>query len=240
MNLRLRLVTRIYACLVWTYPRDFRKEFEGEMSTVFHDAASEAGRRGGYALARLCLRELRDWPVSLVREHWARIRCRAGRYAMPEVRVRGSWSMDSDREALVAALPPLLLGLGIALSSLVIRDPWYAVPSWRMGAGIALGVIPVAVLAVGGLIALAKRLPDWGYTWSGFALMGFVLLVKTLADERADEGAALVSPVGDIVVGLVLLLGIIALLGVTAMRGWRQAGLVSIAFSAIAGLSLYS
>ena len=45
-------------------------------------------------------------------------------------------------------------------------------PPWRLIAGVAVGLAPAAVIAIGGLIALVRRLPDWGYAWVGALLAG--------------------------------------------------------------------
>jgi len=145
-----------------------------------------------------------------------------------------------QRRLFLAALPPLLFGLGIMLRALIIGAPWYTVPSWRLVAGFAVELIPAAVLTVGGLVALLRRLPDWGYTWSGAALMMLAIGIKVLAEERAETGQFLISPVADGVVGaLVVLAGLVVLL-IAALRGWHQAGLVSIGLSTILALSLCS
>jgi hypothetical protein len=258
VNVVIRLIARIYALLVRLYPRSFRAEFEEEMRTVFGDAATEAASRGRTSLLGLCLRELCDWPKALLSEHWHHVKTRyrgattrqaskgdrptnhtvEGRTVMPETREYANWSIASRRQALVAALPPLLYGLGIAMKEPVTGGAWYAVPPWRLAAGVAMVLIPAAVIAIGGLFALVRRLPDWGYTWVGAALMGLALLVKTLAEERADQGQFLISPVGDAAVGVVVLLAGLAVLIVAALRGWQQAGMVSIGLSATLGLSL--
>ena len=240
MSRMVRLAVSLYACLARWYPREFRREFGEEMRAVFEDAASEAAKRSATALVGLCVREICSWPMSLGREYWAGVRTCVGRKAISRLANDQHWNMDSRRQALISALPPLLLGLAIVSTSLIVWGPWLGAPSWRLIAGVVVGLIPVVVLAIGGLVAIAKRLPDWGYTWSGAGLMGFTLLVKTLAEEQADSGASLISPAAEMALGAFLLLAICALLGVAALRGWRQAGLVSIGFSTMTSLSLYS
>lgn len=249
-----RFITRVYALLVRLYPCSFRVEFEEEMHAVFADAVAEAAEQGGTSLTGVCLRELRDWPKTLLSEYWlsARIWNREatmhkinegnstpgcdmnGRGVMPETKRYGNWGIDSQRQALAAALPPLLFGLGIALASLVIGGPFHAVPSWRIIVGVIVGLVPVTVLAGGGLIALVRRLPDWGYAWVGADLMGLLLLLMSLAEDREF----LISPVVDVALVVLILLAGLAVLSVAALRGWQQAGLVSIGLSATLGLSL--
>jgi hypothetical protein len=133
VNVAIRFIARIYALLVRLYPRSFRAEFEEEMRTVFGDAATEAASRGRTSLLGLCLRELRDWPKALLSEHWHHVK----------TRYRGA-----------------TMRLGIALKEPVTGGAWYAVPPWRLAAGVAMVLIPAAVIAIGGLLALVRRLPD--------------------------------------------------------------------------------
>ncbi len=58
-----------YGTLVRLYPRAFRDEFEGEMMAVFSMLISEAVHENIVSLAVVSLRELRDLPLSLFREH---------------------------------------------------------------------------------------------------------------------------------------------------------------------------
>ena len=44
------------------------------MRSVFTDAVAEAAERGKLPFAAVCWREIRDWPVTLVREYWSSFR----------------------------------------------------------------------------------------------------------------------------------------------------------------------
>jgi|GEM_PF-1407265 len=233
-------VSRAYAALLGCYPYDFRVGFAEEMRAVFAEASQEALGRGWRGIAALCWRELRDWPGAVASAYWSNLKKNAWRHVMSEISLEREGGEIAPRGALLAALPPLLIGLGIALSALIVWEPWYLVPRWRLILGVALGLLPVAAVAVGGFIALLKRLPDWGYTWAGASAMGLVILFKTMVEEQADVGKALISPEVDLSIGIIMLLGIAALLAVTALRGWREAGLLSIGFGTVFGVTLYS
>ncbi|MGD1992307.1 MAG: hypothetical protein PVI59_03855 [Anaerolineae bacterium] len=147
------------------------------------------------------------------------------------------------RQVLLSALPPLLLGLGVVLNSVLISVPsssarWYTVPTWRLVASIGVGLLSAATLFVGGLIALLRGLPDCGYTWAGAGFATLALGLNLVAGERAELGLPLISPAVDIVILVLLLLAGLVLLGWTALRGWPQAGLVSIGISTVMVLSL--
>lgn len=151
-----------------------------------------------------------------------------------------SWRVEDRREAIFSALPPLLLGIGISLGALVIWEPWYVVPRWRLLTGVAIGLIPGAVIAIGGFLAMTRKIPAWGYTWAGGTIMGVVVFIKSLAEDRADFGLPLLSPVLDILLAVFLFIGLLLLLGFSAWRGWRQAGLFSLGLATLAGMSSFS
>lgn len=60
----------IYQLLLHLYPADFRETFAEEMTAVFTEAIKEVSRTKPSNLLFLCLRELRDFPIALLREHW--------------------------------------------------------------------------------------------------------------------------------------------------------------------------
>ncbi|HEY59578.1 MAG TPA: hypothetical protein G4N92_02660 [Anaerolineae bacterium] len=116
---------------------------------------------------------------------------------------------------------------------LIIGGPWYTVSRERIILSLIVGLIPAGVLALGGSCALIKGIPNWSYTWIGTDLMGVVLAIQALAEDRSY----LLSPTADyIVIGLIMLAGLL-LVGIPALRGWQQAGLVSIGLSTILSIS---
>lgn len=114
------------------------------------------------------------------------------------------------------------------------------IPRWRLMIRFAIMMLPSLIIGMGGLWALIKRVPPWGHTWIGATGMGLVLFVKTIAEARAEFGLPLLSPIIDIVIGIILLIGIAALLGVSAWVGWRHDGMVSLGFASMAGMASFS
>ncbi len=240
MNRMVERLLRFYAFLTGLYPHAFRREFADEMQAVLRERLASEMDAGRGGLWRAAWEELRDWPGAVLAEYWFALQEIYGRGFMSLFTEDKSWKIEGRREALLASLPPVLFGVCIALGALVIWEPWYTIPRWRLMTGFAIMMLPSPVIALGGLIAMFKRLPPWGYTWAGGAGMGVVLFVKVLAEERADFGLPLLSPVLDISLAILLLVGILALVIVTAWRGWRQAGLTSLGFATIAGMSSFS
>jgi hypothetical protein len=69
VNNFLKLIQALYAISVRFYPREYRLEFEDELRSVFGALAQDAASQGPAALASFCLRELRDYPISLLQTH---------------------------------------------------------------------------------------------------------------------------------------------------------------------------
>jgi len=240
MNLAIERLSRFYALLTILYPHDFRQDFAREMQAVFNEKLLETSERGAWALWRDFWKELHSLPMSVLTEYWSAFRNTFGRGIMSLITEDKSWKIENCRDAIIASLPPVLFGLGITIGALVIWEPWYAVPEWRLWAGVIIGLIPALVIAMGGLFALIKRIPSWGYTWVGASAMGLLLFVKTLAEERADDGLPLISPRLDFLVMILFLLGFAVLLMVAAWQGWRHAGMVSLGFATMTGISIFS
>ena len=62
------LIIHIYRWLLRLYPAAFLDEFGCEMEIVFAEALAEASEKSVWTLITLLLRELRDYPLSLLRE----------------------------------------------------------------------------------------------------------------------------------------------------------------------------
>jgi len=240
MNQVLNRLSYLYSILTSLYPYGFRQEFSHEMQRVFCEKLVAQKEAGGWNMWRVFWKEIRDWPGAVLSEYLCAFRETLGRGIMSLLSEDKSWRIENRRDAMIASIPPLIFGVCIALGSLIIWEPWYTIPRWRLLTGFAITLLPGAIIGVGGLWALTKRIPPWGHTWIGAAVMGLVLFVKTMAEERADFGLPLLSPGLDIALGILLLVGIAVLLGVSAWHGWRRAGMVSLGFATVAGMSSFS
>ena len=240
MNLTINRLSRIYAFLTVFYPYGFRQEFASEMQVVFQEKLIATSGTGKWALWRDFWSELRGLPLAILTEYWFAFRDTFGRGIMFLITEDKSWRIEDRRDAIIASLPPVLVGFGIALGALVVWEPWYTIPRWRLMTGFAIMMLPGLLIGLGGLWALIKRVPPWGHTWIGATGMGLVLFVKTIAEERADFGLPIISPVMDNVIAIILLIGIAVLIGVSAWQGWRHAGMVSLGFASMAGMASFS
>jgi len=136
------------------------------------------------------------------------------------------------RDALLAALPPALFGLSISLPFLLMVLMGQLVIGRRtllcygpsisgtvvIGVGVAL--LTVLTLTIGGVVAaVLRRLPLWGYTWTGSAVMGILCILMIASDDLPY----LVSPVIDMLIAIALLLLMGAAIGLAcAGRCWAD------------------
>jgi hypothetical protein len=153
------------------------------------------------------------------------------------------------RDALLAALPPVLLGLSIAISlllraplgQLVIGGPTrvhYSPSAVTGGLMVAIGLIGLAalILVIGGVVAMARRLPLWGTTWVGTTIMVIAFALMTFAEDLPY----LVSPVIDVLIMMSLMLLLAAALGAVGWRGPSLGGLAGLSTTMILSLVVVS
>ena len=250
------IIMRIYRFHLCFYPVSFRETFAEEMSAVFAASLREEIQNGQRKAIRLCLREIRDWPCTVLAVYLDRLRKYTAatkrilvdylyrlvfnserNFSMTENNRPSNWTI-TNKNIWKAILPPILFGLGITLAPIVAGGKWNEIPRWRLYVSVVVMAAPMAVIAVGGFIALFKRIPDWGYTWVGVSMIGALLLLKGIAEELDDVGKFIISQVGDLVLGGAIALGILIVLAIVAIRGWQQAGLVSMGMASVLGLSL--
>ena len=157
----LQTIMALYHQSLELYPVSFRAEFAGEMQEVFANAVSEAAQRDAMSLARVCLRELRDLPASLVREHWYALIAKG--VAMSETRQPGSW-----KDAVLAGLPHLLVVVLALLPLGTVKNGSTVYP-------VFLFILPGFILAA---LALAWRhgWPRWSASWYVYVGMIVILL----------------------------------------------------------------
>jgi hypothetical protein len=139
-----------------------------------------------------------------------------------------------------AALPPVLVGLGIATvtASLLAfgRPPhvlgarWPGVPHTF---ALVAGLVFLAVLVLGAALAATHRLPLWVYPWMGADVVGLVVALNLVIEDREFA----YSPVADVVVLLLFFVAGAAVLVHATWQGWRPAGLLSAGLCATLGLS---
>jgi hypothetical protein len=153
------------------------------------------------------------------------------------------------RDALSAALPPALFGLSIAiflllpvpLGRLVIGGPTrvrYGAGVNNLGLQVGIGVVLLAtlILAAGVVLSAVRRLPLWAHTWTGAAVMAILFILVAAGDDRPH----LVSPAGDVLILIAILLMLGAALGAAGWRGPLLGGLAGLSTTMILSLGVVS
>jgi hypothetical protein len=254
-----RILDNTFEILIHLYPRAFRAEFQDEICAVFSESIEESANQGFLPLCRVCLRECLDLPGAILLQHWRQwlqwieTKFLSGEFEDLEHRNYGQFRrnrmsgkapldnllLGNKRLTILAALPLLLMSLGIAGASLVSGGPFYTISIIRFMVSFAILLVPVVAIAIVGLYALYKRMPDWGLTWVGAGYMGLLLLIKTASEELADFDRFITTQTGDIILVILVLLAGLVLVSAAAMRGWQRAGLFSIGLAGMLGLSLF-
>jgi hypothetical protein len=147
------------------------------------------------------------------------------------------WTVDDRCHAILASLPPLVFGLGLVATLLLIGPRPLSVPRWQLMLGVAPGALAAAAIFGGGLLAAVRRLPSWGYTWLGAAVAAVLLSAQVVSEELAESGTTL-PPAAEAIAGAGVVLGGLVAVVVAARRGWAQAGLVSIGMASMLGLAV--
>lgn len=152
------------------------------------------------------------------------------------------------RDAWLAALPPVILGLSMAISALfrvppgqlVIGGPtpvrYTGIITGGMMVGIGAMGLAALIIVVSGVIAGVQRLPFWGHTWTGAAVMVIVFALEV----AADDSPYLVSPLIDLLIIFALLLLLGAALGAAGWRGLWLGGLAGLSTTMILSLVVVS
>ncbi len=153
------------------------------------------------------------------------------------------------REAWLAALPPAIFGLSVTvflllavpLGRLVIGGPTHVryganISAAGLAAGVGVVLLATLILAAGGAVAAMRRLPAWGYTWTGAAAMAVLFVLAVAGDDRPY----LVSPAVDVLILSVLLLTMGAALGAAGWRGPLPGALAGLSTAMILSLVVVS
>jgi hypothetical protein len=154
MNQLFIRLLRSYTLLTILYPYGFRREFSREMQAVFQEKLAAKRAAGKWALWRILWKEVRDWPGAVLTEYWFAFRETFGRGLMHLLMEDKSWKIEDRRDAILASLPPVLFGFCIALGALVIWEPWYTLPRWRLLTGFAIMMLPGLIIGLGGIWAI--------------------------------------------------------------------------------------
>ncbi len=181
----IRWATRVYAAILWLYPRGFRAEFAPEMRSVFADAIAEASDGGTRSVLAVCLRELWDLPTILVREYWLCLRNReeatmSAAFEKPATATT-LWDEPSAwKDTLIGMLPFLLIPLRLFadLAIVFLGEGLELSESTQKGIGSLSASILIAVWVLVLTIGWVKGFPRWSFPYWGLTLVVSRLLVN--------------------------------------------------------------
>jgi hypothetical protein len=151
-------ILKFYALSLTAYPVRFQQEFGAEAQTVFDQALASAANDGARAVTAVCVRELRDWPASVLEAHradWQRTERSAAMIQPSEGEPAGEHWLG----ALAGGLPFLLFGIASILSKL----PAHYHPFEFLG----FYLLMIAGVCVGWL----RRFPRWSLIYVGWAVV---------------------------------------------------------------------
>jgi hypothetical protein len=207
MSVLTRVFAWLYAQGLKLYPADFRTDFGAETEDVFTQAIYESR---GPAMA-FCLREVKDLPGNLSRQHWLAVRKEKvpmttrteTRRFLTEERQPGTWGA-----AFLAGLPQLLMGLLLGLGKFGVFDVYESSQTTSLVIGISL------VLLVIGILIYAWRLgwPLWSAswylygTWVTLAVLGLIIESLDLEDSWRYTNALFLGWILLCIIGYFLIL----------------------------------
>jgi len=242
------MLRTIYKLISHFYPQSFRQEFSEEILVDLADLTDDFSRMNTLQKISLIRREVCGWVGSIIKEQIDRIKIGLSHFLdncinlivnrmevdMTESKkISLGWMIHEKKDALLASLPPFLLGTSVSVTWLVIGGPWYTTTETRLRIGLAAGLLVAAVIALGGILALIRRFPVWGYTWLGTDVIGFVLLVKGLTE---DQPYLIPEWVSMTVAGILMVFCAVVLI-TAVLKSWQAAGLVSIGMSTCMALT---
>lgn len=144
-----------------------------------------------------------------------------------------NWQIGDQKTALLASLPPLLFGMSVTVTWLIIGGVWYNASEVQLKLGMVSGLLVAGMIACGGVIALLKRMPAWSYTWLGVNILGFVLFLQGIAEELPYT----FPQWAEIFIAVLLLAFCGFVLIKAVLESWQAAGLVGIGMSTAMGLA---
>lgn len=184
---------RLYALLLYLFPRTYRKEYGEELQAVFDLSLDDAMAAGGAVFTLVALRELVNLPQAIIYEH---LRERRKTKMIDKFSSRFDFAPGSRREFLTALYPFILIGV-IEPLMIVLMMSGLLTPQSVLVNGI--GIFIVASLGILLLLGFVTGLPRWSLTYLGFALT--ILSVygfSALLDIRSLRLYDRLSPLGDI------------------------------------------
>jgi len=150
------LLKQFYSRMLRFHPPRYLDEYGTELGAVFSLAADDAAGQGWSSLLSFGLREMRDMPSGIIREH---IRERRKEKMGTGFGARFDFKPGSLQEILAASMPFLLLIVGLLLGRLTAN-----LAGWLQAVITILLWIFVLMLLIA---AIVKGFPRWSLPYAG-------------------------------------------------------------------------
>jgi len=229
--------------LVRFYPRSIREEFGEEIAADLQSMANDVRSANAYTRGRFLLREIIGWVQLMATGYFDQflIVILQAIFSSGFINVEkevlmgenGRWQIQDRRKATLAALPMVLFGFSITLTWWIIGGPWYETTKATLRIALIAGLAVAGLIFLGGVAAIMKRIPDWGFTWLGANIIGLLLLIKGVAE---DMYLPIIDVIGTIIMLAAMILAAV-LFFIAAIRSWQAAGLISIGMSTTMALA---
>lgn len=155
---------RLYALLLYFFPKAYREEYGEELRTVFALSLDDAMASGGVEVTQVALRELLSLPKAIVHEH---LRARRKAHMVRKFGAYFDFTHGSSREFLAAIYPFFLLGGVLPIINMISLSGVMRFPNPLFD---SIAILLLAILGILCLIGLAKGLPRWVLPYLGFLL----------------------------------------------------------------------
>ena len=136
------------------------------------------------------------------------------------------------RKNLIAALPIILIGLGITGGCLIAGGACYEIPSWRLYSGIGFGGFIALFIGFVGVLGLTRKIPDWSIIWIAISVIGFLVLINFASSLGLPSFIEIAVLLFSVATGL-------AIFYLISKKSWQLAGLFGIGLSTALSLILF-
>ncbi len=166
MKILIRISSWFYNQGLNLYPYEFKSEFRTEMEYVFLQAIKDQMEAGSIKALIFCLKELRDLPGSLIREHWMASKTESitmstkseitGRQDQSDISKPGSWGAT-----FMAGIPHFLMGLLFGVGKILSDDIYHGPATLINILALCLGLLVIILL----ITAWRRGWPLWSASW---------------------------------------------------------------------------
>lgn len=195
-----QLLLWLYIRLLNLYPQQYQVEYGQELQTVFSLAVAESARQGTRAIVKLGLRELRDLPGALIREH-RRERRKRKMKTSPEISpvdAQSSWG-----ETFVG------LWLFLIFGPVPVVMAYLTLPTWlRSGSGLGSVLLVIGFVLLPLLMSLgigwAKGWPRWSYPYLGLLFAAVLISTANKVSAASNQWGLWVEGLLTVIVFLLI------------------------------------